>query len=79
MIATYINSSFLFATIWSLCCCVNTEFRKPLDMHFKKICDGSHEGVAKLKDKILPGQFDRGTIYDYFYNPETNEWKNWME
>jgi hypothetical protein len=48
-------------------------------MHFKKICDGSLEGVAKFKEKILPSQFDRGTIYDYFYNPETNEWKNWME
>lgn len=32
-----------------------------------------------MKDKILPSQFDRGTIYDYCYIPDTNEWKNWME
>jgi len=32
-----------------------------------------------LKNKILPAAFDRGTIYDYCYLPESNEWKNWME
>jgi dynein heavy chain len=32
-----------------------------------------------LKNKILPPAFDRGTIYDYCYLPETNEWKNWTD
>jgi len=32
-----------------------------------------------LKDKILPSAFDRGTVYDYCYYPETNSWKNWMD
>lgn len=27
----------------------------------------------------MPPAFDRGTIYDYCYLPETNEWKNWMD
>jgi hypothetical protein len=34
---------------------------------------------VKLKNKILPAIFDRGTIYDFCYLPETNEWKNWMD
>ena len=27
----------------------------------------------------MPGCMDRGTIFDYVYFPEKNEWKNWME
>lgn len=27
----------------------------------------------------MPTLFDRGTIYDYVYFPEKNEWKNWMD
>jgi hypothetical protein len=34
---------------------------------------------VKLKNKILPAIFDRGTIFDFCYLPETNEWKNWMD
>jgi dynein heavy chain len=43
------------------------------------VCNGEIDGIPKLKHKVLPGAFDRGTIYDYCYLPETNEWKNWME
>ena len=62
-----------------MCCSINTEYRRPLDLQYKKICNGEIEGVAKLKNKILPSSFDRGTIYDYCYLPETNEWKNWVD
>jgi dynein heavy chain len=62
-----------------LCVCINTEYRKPLDLYFKKICDGSVDGIEKLKDKILPPAFDRGTIYDYCYDPELNDWKAWVD
>lgn len=74
-----IESSFIFAAIWSLCISINTDNRRPFDLQFKKICNGDIEGIAKLKSKILPSAFDRGTIYDYCYLPEQNEWKNWMD
>lgn len=58
---------------------MNTEYRKPYNQFFLKLCNGDVEGIAKLKNKIIPPCFDRGTIYDYCYYPETNEWKNWMD
>jgi len=78
-IAGVIESCFLFACIWSICISITTEYRRPFDQHFKKIVNGEIEGIPKLKNKILPSIFDRGTIYDYCYLPETNEWKSWME
>ena len=77
--AGILEQSFIFASIWSVCVSVNTEYRRPLDQHFKKVLNGDIEGIAKLKNKILPAAFDRGTVYDYVYYPETNEWKNWMD
>lgn len=74
-----IESAFVFASIWSLCCSVRTESRKTLNISYKKIINGEVDNIPKLKNKILPGCFDRGTIYDYCYLPETNEWQNWME
>ena len=74
-----IESSFIFAATWSLCVTVNTEYRKPFDLRFKAICNGDVEGIPKLKHRILPTAFDRGTIYDYRFLPKTMEWKNWME
>lgn len=77
---TVIESCFVFAAIWSLCITINTEYRKPFDQHFKKICNGEIEHLTKkLQKKILPTLFDRGTIYDYVYFPEKNEWKHWMD
>ena len=69
----------MFSCIWSLCISINTEYRRPFDQYFKKICNGDIEGISRLKNKVLPAAFDRGTIYDYVYSPETNEWKNWMD
>jgi len=74
-----IEQSFIMACIWSICVSINTEFRRPFDQQFKKIVNGEIEGLPKLKNKILPSAFDRGTIYDYCYLPESNEWKNWMD
>jgi dynein heavy chain len=75
-----IEQCFLFAATWSLCCTINTEFRKPFSQRFKDICNGDVEGQEhKLKNKVLPSQFDRGTIFDWRYMPEANEWKNWMD
>jgi dynein heavy chain len=48
-------------------------------LYFKQICNGEIDGIPKLKGKILPPAFDRGTIYDYCYYPEENVWKNWMD
>ena len=79
MIQMIIESSFIFAAIWSLCITINTECRRPFDQFFKKLCNGEIDGVPKFKNKILPNAFDRGTIYDYCYIPESQEWKNWMD
>ena len=70
---TVIESCFVFAAVWALCCTINTEYRRPFDLQFKKICNGELEGGKKLQKKILPTSFDRGTIYDYVYFPEKNE------
>lgn len=78
-IAGVIESCFVFSCIWSICITVKTECRRPLDKYFKDVCNGSVEGLPKLKNKVLPPAFDRGTIYDYCYVPEVNEWKNWMD
>ena len=75
-----IESCFIFAAVWSLCISINTEFRRPFDMQFKKICNGELDTMKqKLEKKILPSTFDRGLIYDYIYFPEKNEWKHWMD
>ena len=78
-VQSVIESCFLFATVWSVCQTILAEYRRPLDAFFKKLCNGEIEGQVKLKNKILPAIFDRGTIYDFCYLPETNEWKNWMD
>lgn len=75
-----IESCFVFAAVWSLCISINTEFRRPFDQQFKKICNGELDSMkVKLQKKILPSSFDRGLIYDYVYFPEKNEWKHWMD
>lgn len=80
MVHTIIESCFVFSSVWSVCCTINTEYRKPFDQQFKKICNGELDNmVRKLQKKILPPSFDRGTIYDYVYFPDKNEWKQWMD
>ena len=72
--------SFLFSVIWSLCISVNTEYRKPFDDKIKKLLQGDIDGGGKKPPrKIAPGVLDRGTIYDYVYIVEKNEWKHWMD
>jgi dynein heavy chain len=75
-----IESCFVFSCVWSICCSINTEYRRPFDQQFKKVCSGELESMkVKLQKKILPSSFDRGLIYDYVYFPEKNEWKHWMD
>ena len=44
-VTSMIEASFIFSCTWSLCVSVNTEFRKPFDIHFKKICNGELENM----------------------------------
>ncbi len=70
----------MWACVWSICCVVDTAYRKPVDIYLKKICNGEIDGLQKFQGrKILPGCMDRGTIYDYVYFPKTNEWKSWID
>jgi hypothetical protein len=46
----------------------------------KKVCNGEIDNLQKFNArKILPGVMDRGTIYDYVYFAEKNEWKSWLD
>lgn len=75
-----IDSCFLWAFVWSVCCVVDTQYRRPVDLYVKKVANGEIDGLLKFQGrKIMPGCMDRGTIFDYVYFPEKNEWKGWMD
>lgn len=75
-----IDSCFLWSFVWSVCCVVDTQYRRPLDLYVKKVCNGEIDGLQKFQGrKIMPGVMDRGTIYDYVYFPDKNEWKHWTD
>ena len=78
---TIVDNMFLFSAIWSICITCSTEDRRNIDAHMKKVLDGNIEGIAKFQGnkKILPAKFDKGTIFDYVYDPKENTWKQWME
>jgi dynein heavy chain, axonemal len=76
-----IDSCFLWSFIWSVCCVVDTAYRKPVDLYVKQVASGQVDGIQKFQSgrKILPGCMDRGTIYDYVYFSKTDEWKQWLD
>ena len=75
-----VDSCFVWAATWSLLCTIDTQYRKPIDAYFKKVCNGEIDGLQKFNGrKILPGAMDRGTVYDYVYFPDKNEWKAWLD
>jgi dynein heavy chain len=75
-----VDSCFLWAFIWSVCCVVDTQYRRPVDLYLKKVCNGEIDNLQKFNArKILPGVMDRGTVYDYVYFAEKNEWKSWLD
>jgi len=75
-----VESAYVFSCCWSLCVTIDSQFRRPLDQHFKKVCNGEIEGLLKFNNRrILPSIMDKGTIYDYVYYPEENVWKSWMD
>jgi dynein heavy chain len=39
-----LESCFIFSCTWSLCCSINTEYRKPFGQMFISICNGDVEG-----------------------------------
>ncbi len=64
-----VDSSFVFACCWSLCVTINSQYRRPFDIYFKKVCNGEIDGLQKFNNRrILPSVMDKGTIYDYVYN-----------
>jgi dynein heavy chain len=75
-----IDSAFLWSFVWSVCCVVDTQYRRPVDLYVKKVCNGEIDGFQKFNNrKILPGCMDRGTCFDYVYFAEKNEWKSWND
>ena len=75
-----VDSCFLFAAIWSICVTITSDCRRKFDMHMKKVCEGSYEGVLKFNNKkLLPAIFDKGLVYDYVYFPEEDNWQHWMD
>lgn len=43
-----VDSSFVFACCWSLCVTVNTNYRRPFDLYFRKVCNGEIDGILKF-------------------------------
>ena len=75
-----VEAAFVFSCCWSLCVTVDSQYRRPFDLYFKKVCNGEIEGLLKFNNRrILPSIMDKGTIYDYVYFPESNTWKSWMD
>jgi len=75
-----IDSCFLWSFIWSVCCVVDTQYRRPVDLYVKKVCNGEIDGLQKFQGrKIMPGCMDRGTIFDYVYFSEKNSWSSWLD
>jgi len=75
-----IDSCFLWSFVWSVCCVVDTQYRRPIDLQVKKVCNGEIDNIQKFNNrKIMPGIMDRGTVFDYVYFPEENNWKAWMD
>jgi len=72
-----IESAFVFACIWSICCSVTTDSRKSIDHYFKKVVNGEIEGIKKIL-KGLPTLFDKQQIYELNFNTDTLEWKKWI-
>lgn len=79
-VVQFIDHSFVFSAAWSLCISIEGPYRRPFDKYFKEVCNGEIENLKKFNNrKILPPILDRGTIYDYVYKPETQEWAGWMK
>jgi dynein heavy chain len=43
-----IDSCFLWAYVWSICCVVDTQYRRPVDLYVKKVCNGEIDGLQKF-------------------------------
>lgn len=88
-----IDSSFVWSFVWAICATVDTQFRRPVDIYLKKVCNGEIDNIQKFNNrKIIPGCMDRGTCFDYVYFPvgyksnsgekiefEKNSWKPWND
>jgi len=79
-VAQVIDSSFIYSCVWSICISIDTDGRKKFDKYFKSVCEGqAGDHLKKFTRKLLPSILDRGTIYDYVFMAENNEWKNWQD
>jgi len=58
---------FFFSWVWSVCCTCMNEGRKL----FNELLRGKIKASPEIN---IP---DEGTIYDYCYNLQTNEWTEW--
>jgi len=79
VLSSIVDSSFVYSVIWSCCVSCDTDSRRKMHDHFKKVCEGQYDNIKKFSRKVLNPCFDRGTIYDYVFFTETNEWKNWQD
>jgi dynein heavy chain, axonemal len=43
-----IDSTFLWAFVWSVCCVVDTQYRRPVDLYVKKVCNGEIDNLKKF-------------------------------
>lgn len=74
-----IDSAFLFSVIWSVCITIHGDNRKDFSDYLKGIYEGRIIGIEKFTGgKKMPEVFLRGTIYDYVFYSDTQQWKHWQ-
>ncbi len=76
---------FLFALVWSVGGCLNGESRTKFDEFLRSFLAGTHHSAEAhpkpkslkfAKNIIFP---ERGTVYDFFYKPESQQWAAWPD
>eukprot|EP00742_Colponemidia_sp_Colp-10_P007220 GILJ01007760.1.p1 GENE.GILJ01007760.1~~GILJ01007760.1.p1 ORF type:complete len:2640 (-),score=434.68 GILJ01007760.1:74-7498(-) len=60
---------FLFCLIWSVTCTTDREGRKQFDTRLRELMR-DHDSARPLPET--------GTIHDYFYDRNTNQWVGWL-
>jgi len=65
-----IEGIFLFCYVWSICCTVDEVGREKVDKFVRDIM------IEKKSKYIFP---DSGTIYDFSFEFESNNFQSWTE
>jgi dynein heavy chain len=78
--AQLIESSVLFALVWSICASVDSVGRTTLDEYVRVLSSSKNSKFPPPPNRKIQTPFpDRGTIYDYVSDAETGKWQPWKD